>query len=491
MPSPAARALSAPTLAQHLGALEGPGALHRLLYERLRLLVIDGRLADGTRLPSERDLAAALSISRTTATRAYAGLREAGLIVSRVGSGSVVQVPQTRAITSSLIFSDHDADTIAWTYSTPVGTPGVARAFERAAACLPSLLSTTGYLPDGLPMLRDAIAAHYGARGLPTDADQILITSGAMGAISLIARTLLRPGDRALVEGLCWPHATEAFVAAGARPSFLPPAAHPWDLEAASVLLSRARHRLAHLVPEFHNPTGAVMTAAERADWAELLARHDVVPVIDESLHAVNLDGVDLPPPFAAIDPRALLIGSSSKPYWGGLRVGWIRAPRPWVMPLVQSRMSDDLGTSAFDQVVVAELLAEGGQTAAAVRARLRTGRDHLLDELATHLPEWQATCPAGGLNLWVTLPDRMSSRVVAAAADHGVLLTPGPRFTPGSPAAGERHLRLPFTLTPEALSEAVRRLARAEASLRVDPAAGSDPGATGSSRERCLDLIA
>lgn len=479
--------LSATRLASMLGPLDGRGPAYRELTDRIRLLVVDGRVVDGTRLPSERDLAAACGVSRTTTSRVYAELREAGLLVSRQGSGSVVRMAWTASAVSSLILQPDASDDIALTYSAPTGPAGMARAFEAAVDGLPRLLATTGYLPDGLPVLREVLAQRYTDRGLPTSPDQIIVTNGAMGGISLLARTLVGPGRRAVVEGISYPHAHESFTGTGARLSALPVGERPWDTEALAGLLSGARHHAAYLIPEFHNPTGAVMTAEERERWAVLLRRHDVVPVIDESLREVNLDGVELPASYAEHDDRALLVDSSSKAYWGGLRVGWIRAPRPMVMPVVQHRMADDLGSSAFEQLVLTELLTEGGQTAAAGRDTLRTARDHLLAELAEHLPEITVPCPAGGLNLWATLPGRMSSRLVAAAARHGLLLTPGPRFVSGPAAVGERHLRLPYTHAPAVQTQAVQRLRAA-----FDEVTGAAPRTTSAAPTGdCLDLIA
>ena len=479
-------ALSARRLADLLGPLDGVGPAYREIADRVRLLVVDGRVADGARLPSERELAAALNVSRTTTTRVYAELRESGVLQSRQGSGSIVRLPLTASSASSLIVTPEDAGTIPLTYGAPIGPPGLARAFEAAMTRLPGLLATTGYLPDGLPVLREILAQRYTDRGVPTEPDQIVVTSGAMGAISLLARTLLSPGQRVVVEGVSYPHAHDSFTAAGGRLSALPVGRSPWDVDALRTLLAGSPHRAAYLIPDFHNPTGAVMGDDERSAWARELRRHDVVPVVDESLREINLDGVELPPIFATYDPGAVLIGSSSKAYWGGLRVGWIRAPRELVMPIVQARMMDDLGSSAFDQLVVAELLTEDGQTAAAGRARLRVTRDHLLAEMARQLPDVQAPCPAGGLSLWVTLPERMSSRLVAAASRHGLLLTPGPRFFARAGSAGERHLRLPYNQAPDVMTEAVTRLRHA-----YDEVLGTAAPATTPRTTSTLEMIA
>src|SRR5664279_3328726 len=452
--------LSAHRLADLVGPLDDQGPAYREITNRLRLMIVDGRVVDGTRLPSERDLAEALGVSRTTSTRVYAELREAGLTRSRRGSGSVVALPRSASSTSSLMSTPDDPDTIAMTNSAWPGPPGIARAFDAAAAGLPGLLATTGYLPDGLPRLRCLLADRYTDEGLPTDPDQIIVTNGAMGAISLVARALTRPGSRTLVEGTTYPHGADAFAVGGGRLSALPVSERPWD--GLEDMLASGRHSAAYFVPEFHNPTGVVMTDEERGRWGHALTRHDVVPVVDESLRDVNLDGIAMPPVFAHYDSRAVLIGSLSKSYWGGLRVGWIRAPRRSVVPLLQARMADDLGTSAFDQLVLCELLEDGGQTLAASRSRSRTARDHLLEQLATQLPQISTTCPSGGLNLWLTLPERVSTPLVADSSDHGLILTAGSRFFPGAPSAGERHLRLPYTHSPEVLSEAVHRLSRA-----------------------------
>lgn len=472
------------TLSALLGALPGQRPAYVELAEAIRLLVIDGRIPPGARLPGERELAGVLGLSRTTTARAYQQLRDSGFATARQGSGTVACLPMAQSTASSLIVESGDPDVIAWTYSAPPAPPGTARAFQRAAGDLPGLLTSTGYLPDGLPALREAVAGTYDDRGLPTDPHQIIVTAGAMGAISLVARTLLRKGDRAIAEGLSYPHGVDALRATGARLGALPVLENPWPLEEFGELAA-AGARAAYLIPEFHNPTAVVMPATHREQLAALARRHDLRVVVDESLYAVNLDGVSLPPPYASFDPRAISIGSSSKPFWGGLRVGWIRAPRDLVMPLVQTRMSSDLGASAFEQLVVTELLTEGGQTAASARAGLRAGRDRLLALLADQLPDFETTCPSGGLNLWIRLPEAMSSRLVAAASERGLLLTPGSRFFTQPGAAGERHLRLPYVTAAERLADGVRRLAAAYADVtngRPEPAGQPCNG---------LDLIA
>ena len=214
--------LSAARLATLVGDVPLRSPAYRDLTDRIRVHIIDGRLPDGTRLPSERELAAALGVSRTTTTRVYAELRDAGLVTSRQGSGSVVQVPYASSAISSLILDPESPNDIAMTYAAPSASAGLASVFTAAAERLPAVLATTGYLPDGLSELREAIADHHTADGLPTTPDQIVVTCGAMGAINLTAETFLSPGSRVIVEGLSFPYGHDAMAAAGARLSPLP-----------------------------------------------------------------------------------------------------------------------------------------------------------------------------------------------------------------------------------------------------------------------------
>jgi DNA-binding transcriptional MocR family regulator len=245
----------------------------------------------------------------------------------------------------------------------------------------------------------------------------------------------------------------------------------PWDVPTAVDMVAAGRHRAAYLIPDFHNPTAAVMSESDRGSLARALRRAGTLTIVDESLRELNLDGVELPPSFGSFDRDAVLVDSASKIIWGGLRVGWIRAPRDLVMPLIQARMSHDLGTSAFEQLVLAEVLRDAAPVMTAAFGAFRTQRDHLIDLLAKQLPEIVVDRPAGGLSLWVGLPEHNSTRLVAAAREHGLLLTPGPRFFTGAPAAGEAFLRLPYTQSPAVLDDAVQRLALAHAGRRADDA--------------------
>ena len=176
------RVLAASRIATLLGEFDRSPA-YKGLAEGLRVLVTDGRVPVGARLPSERELTEALAVSRTTVTRAYAELRDHGFLVSRQGSGSVASLPSTRGHRGDHLLPPGDLpqDKIDLTCAAPVPGPGVLAAYEKATAELPAYLAGTGYYPSGLPALREAVAASYDARGLPTTPDQVMVVPGCAG----------------------------------------------------------------------------------------------------------------------------------------------------------------------------------------------------------------------------------------------------------------------------------------------------------------------
>ena len=432
------------------------------LAEALRLLIGDGRIGLGVRLPSERDLTERLGVSRTTVTRAYAGLRDSGYAEARQGSGTFTRVPggRTRAHDRALLPRPGDHDAIDLNCAASSAPPGVAAAYTEAAAQLPAYLGGHGYFPAGLPQLQAAIAATYEKRGLATAPEQIMVTPGALSAAAIVAQAYTGPRDRVLVENPVYPNATLAIRNAGARLTGIPVDPDGWDLDVVGAAVRQVQPRLAYLIPDFQNPTGHVMTEPERRTYARHLKRGRVIPVVDEAHQALALEGQEMPEPFAAFAPDAVTIGSASKTFWGGLRLGWIRAPRDRMDELTRARVGLDLGAPVMEQLVLARLLADADPIVAEHRRRLREQRDRLAAALSEHLPEWRYRLPAGGLAMWCQLPLALGTAVADEADRLGVIVAPGPAF---SVEGGlDRFIRIPWTRSGDELEEAVRRLARA-----------------------------
>ena len=432
------------------------------LADALTLLIGDGRIGLGTRLPSERELTDALGVSRTTVTRAYAALRDAGYAEARRGAGTFTRVPggRVRAHDRALLPRPGDEEAIDLNCAAASAPPGLAAAYAEAAAELPAYLGGHGYFPAGLPQLQRAIAATYDARGLPTDPDQVMVTAGALSAASIVAQAFTSPGDRVLVESPVYPNATQALRHSGARIAGSPVDPDGWDLDAIGAALRQTAPRLAYLIPDFQNPTGHLMTAGQREEYAAHLRRTRTVAVVDEAHQALALDGQEMPPPFAALSPDAITIGSASKSFWGGLRLGWIRCPAGRMDQLTHARVGMDLGAPVMEQLVLARLLADPEPVLADHRARLREQRDRLAAAIREQLPEWTFRLPAGGLALWCQLPGPLGTAVTAEAERLGVIIAPGPVF---AVEGGLDHfVRIPWTRPGDELEEAVGRITAA-----------------------------
>lgn len=454
----ATRWVSANQIAGLLGPTPLAGPAYRDLADRIRLQIVDGRLNQGVRLPSERDLAAALGVSRTTVAAAYARLSDSGYLRALPGSGSYARLPPMARDLVRTAAAEDGVEPIFLTRASAPAPPGLAAFFRRAGEQLPSLLAQDGYLSDGLLSLRERVGERFTARGLPTDPEQLIITSGALSALNVVLRTLVGPGDRVLLESPTYPAAAEAVRRSGARLVGYPLGPAGWRGADLDLLLRQTAPRLAYLIPDFHNPTAATMSGSVRGDVATALQRNRTTSVIDESLVELALEGQPGESALGRLLPDAITIGSASKAFWGGLRIGWIRAPYDLVPALIDTRAAMDLGSAVFEQLVLAELLTDPDQLLADHRDRLRGQRDHLAAELRRALPDWQFSVPDGGLSLWVQLPGEDSTRLAAAGDQHGVILAAGPRFFVGG--GGERHLRLPYSADPDTLTEAVRRLA-------------------------------
>ena len=442
-----------------------PGESAYALADGLRGLVVNGRVAARTRVPSERELSGRLGISRGSVSRAYDRLREEGYLVSRRGSGSWLTLPEGHGPVAPPDGADAELDlTLA---ALPAPDPLLARAAERAAAALPRLLHTAGYDAAGIPELREAVATRLTERGLPTRGDEVLVTAGAQHALHLLLTLLAGPGERVVVDAPGYPRTLSAIRTARSRAVAVPLTPDGWDVEAWEAALAAGAPALAVTVADFHNPTGLTMPGEQRAGLARACARAGTPLVVDETFAELRLDGPPLPAPLGAFDPGVITLGTLSKSAWGGLRVGWIRASRRLVTELTTVRASLDMAGPVLDQLLALELLAVWEDVLADRRALLAGRRDALF----AALPEsWEARLPHGGMSAWVQLPAPIATRLAGVAAANGVAVTPGPAFS--IDGTFESHLRLPFTLPPGDLRDAVRRLEELAANLGDAPAA-------------------
>ena len=460
-----ARSLDEVLLARELGnwrtsSLSGPAYLG--LADAIRLLIVDGRLPVGARYPSERALADALRVSRTTVTAAYAQLREDGYLNARRGARSTTALPPT-ALTASPAPIVRTG-TLSLADAAP-SAPAAAtlEAFARAAQRVAPHLHDLGIELTGVAELRQAIAERYCARGLPTDPDEIMVTTGALHAINLVLATYARPGDRVLIEQPTYHGAISLIAASGARPVPVSMAEDGWELDAVQAAMRQLAPTLAYLIVDNHNPTGLSLPAAGRERLARIISETRTRTIIDETICDIWLDE-PLPPPLASyLESRrdlVITVGSMSKSFWGGLRVGWIRAERSTLAAIAAVRPTIDLGTAIVEQLASADLLRQADTVLPARRDLLRARRELVSSLLQEQLPDWTASPCHGGMSMWMRLPAPMSSALSAAASRMGLVIPAGPRF--GVDGTLERFIRVPFTQPDERLHQSVAVLAQA-----------------------------
>ena len=342
---------------------------------------------------------------------------------------------------------------------------GLRAAFDR-------VLSTAAgrrhlqYAPtEGNPDLRALVAARMSARGLPTSAGDLLITTGSQQALTLIATALLDPGAVVAVEEPTYLAALQCFQLAGARVVTVPSDRDGVDPEALAGVLAAERPRLLYLVPTFANPTGRTLPAERRAAVAELAAAHGTWVVEDDPYGELRYRGAPVPALAAhpAAGDRVLHLGSFSKIISPGMRLGWVRTPASLRPALSVAKQAADLQTSTIDQAAAAEYLAAADLDAhvRGLRDAYQARRDAMITAMPATAPEGSVwTEPDGGMFTWVRLPGPVdTATLLPGALARDVAFVPGAPFYAARPDRAT--LRLSFTThTPAEIGEGMRRLA-------------------------------
>jgi len=457
----------------------------------------DGRLEPGAKLPPTRELAAVAGVHHLTAARVYKRLAEDGYVSAQVGRGTFVRL-RAAAVTAApdgdewqqyvlpesqpsyaqqihleAYHSPFEPDVLSlgvgWPSPDTLPTDDLARiaadVFREQRGDALSYLSA-----EGLPALREELAARGREAGFATDADEIIVTSGARQGIDLVVRTLVRRGDVVAIESPTFTGALASLHAAGARVIGIPFDDDGLDVDALERVIARHEIKLLFVQPACQNPTGRDLAPDRRARLVEL-ARERSFFIVDDGVYAtLRFEGEDLPRMRASAPAHVIYVDSLSKTVGGGLRMGWIAASGPVRARLAALKVESDVHTSSLDQHIAVRYLASGAHERQLARTMpyYRERRDALLDALATHLGgEYTAPDPVGGHHAWVTLNRRLDEQALRSEAlRHGVAYIPGAAAV--AQPTGRTSMRLSFPLlTPDELHEAVRRLARATESVR------------------------
>lgn len=451
-----------------------PGALHARLGAGIKDAIRQGNLLPGAKLPSERGLAKALGVSRTTVLSAYNELRADGWLESRAGSGtwvnrSVAVNVRTQARAHLLSRSPllnlllaEGSDAIDFGAATPTPLTALPEgAFELPDEQFRLLLQQRDYMPFGFPGLRERIAARYSKLGAKTSADQILITTGAQQAISLITALCVQRGDPVLVEDPTFFGALETFRFAGARLSALPVSSDHIAVHTLRNRILTVSPRLLYLTPTFQNPTGATMSDTSRAALAELVSEFEIPTIEDETLAEMVLEG-SRPKPIAAYGggQNIFTIGSLSKLFCAGLRVGWIRGATAQIARLARIKSSMDLGSALLPQAIGAQLMTHFDEAVQLRHAELLPKRDLIERYLRELLPDWSFTHPHGGLCIWAKLPSGDAASFAQVALRRRVVIAYGNMFSVAG--LNTDYVRIPFLLDMESLQAGMENLSEA-----------------------------
>jgi len=338
---------------------------------------------------------------------------------------------------------------------------GLGDAFAAALADAGRTLqySTT----EGDPALREQIAARLTARGLPTAADELLVTSGSQQALALVAAATLEPGDRVLVEEPSYLAAIQAFKMAGAEVIAVPCDDEGLDPDAVASLAARHGARLLYTVATFQNPTGRTLPLVRREALIGVAARTGLWILEDDPYGELRYHGEPVPAiaSLPGAEGRVLAISTLSKVAAPGLRIGWLRTPQSLRGPVVVAKQAADLHSSTIDQAAAARWLAAIDLDAHVATLRRVYGErlDALVEGLAGALPPGSThNRPDGGMFVWARLPDGWDAEpLLARALEHDVAFVPGAPFFAGPP--DHAAMRLSFTAHPPA--EIVDGLAR------------------------------
>ncbi|HEX9413847.1 MAG TPA: PLP-dependent aminotransferase family protein, partial [Ktedonobacterales bacterium] len=460
--------------------------LYRQVADQVRDLIRRGVLSPGSRLPTVRQLARDLGLTRLTVHSAYGELHAQGLVEATVGRGTFVAAhpltvrptsirpaPAPQPPASWLSQGDfaelggmiEQPGLLSFAQAVPAPETYPVRELERALRVVPADPSALSYGPmQGEAALRGEVSRLLLERGVIAPPEGVLITSGAQQGIDLVLRAFAAPHDVVLVEEPTYPGAIELAAQRGQRIVGIPRDEDGLSLTVLEATCQLYHPRLLYLIPTFHNPSGVSLPEAQRADLLRLARKHELLLLEDDVYGWLAVDGpAPLPLKAEDEDGQVIYATSFSKALAPGLRLGALVAAETHMPRLVAAKYSSDLISSPLVQRALAEYLRRGSLDRHLRHVRVLYGarRDAMLDALERFVPGCAWTRPAGGLSIWLTLPEDASEReVYAALLARGVAVAPGRAFFPHPVTRG--FLRLSFgSHPPHEIQRAIEVLGR------------------------------
>lgn len=468
------------------------------IADQIRRQIQKGEIPAGQRLPSERRLAEALSVNRTTVLNAYAELKAEGYLGAQVGNGTVVQDTGSEAVGISnagepvwnQLFSGYasrfDSGLVGEllalasrpdfiSFATGIASPdsgpaevlaGMEEALSRRENSRALLHSPT----EGFMSMRQAICTVMQKRGVFCSEYEVMMLSGSQQGIDLAARVFLDPGDIVVIEEPTYFPAIEVFKTAGARIMTVPIDEDGMNIEVLERLLERHRPKLIYTIPTYQNPTGTTMSLERRRRLLDLAQRSHTIVLEDDAYGGITFDG-ESPPLLKALDSSGYVVYLStfSKNVYSGLRLGWMVADRRIVKAFSNAKQLADLHSSSLSQWLVERFVSSGGleNHMKKMSCAYKERRDIMHGALKKYAPAGMTwTVPTGGYYIWCRLPEGVSAgKLVRRAAEYKVSFVPGVPFF--YTEAGDEYLRLNFTFAPkDVIDDGIQRLMRAVKAL-------------------------
>ncbi|MCM2981158.1 PLP-dependent aminotransferase family protein [Niallia circulans] len=446
-------------------------SLHQQITTYLKKKIIHGEWTIGMKLPSQRSLAKQFEVNRSTIVTALEELAADGLIETKVGSGTKV-INNTWSLlastpppdwTSYVKSSIHRPNiSIIQKINKAEANPNIIRlgTGELSPKLLPkarmeeifhlkdNLSFSLGYTePKGSLALRQAVSSYLKKKGIVATSESILIVSGGLQALQLLSIGLLKRGAAIFHETPSYLSSIHVFQSAGMHLFGLPLDEEGITCHTIGRLKRQHQAGLLYTIPNFHNPTGIVMSERRRKELIAI-SQTEAIPIIEDDVYGDLWLDTPPPKPLKALDTQGnvLYIGSMSKTLSPGLRIGWIVGPEPVIGHLADIKMQTDYGSSSLSQFAVERWLQNGWYEdfLTEVRAELRLRRDftnNLLKKNFSDIAEW--TVPNGGFYIWLKLKPMISSRkLFEISLKEGILINPGIVYD----KADDRHLRISYS---------------------------------------------
>ncbi len=461
-------------------------AIYKQLAEYIEKGIADGTFPPDKPLPSERYLAHALNINRSTVVSAYDELEAIGLIERNRGSGTTISkdiwgitrkripswnryieagsflpnLPVTQKIRKEAV--DHKLINLA---SGELSEDLFPKSALREITATRSFIGSLGYdHPLGSEILRTTLTQHIQqSRGIATKPSSILITSGAQQALHLIVQCLLKPGDAVAIEDPSYNFNLPIFKTAGLQIHYLPVDKDGINPEDVHALYKKHRIKMIFLNPDFHNPTGSSLALKKREAVLDISSKLGI-PVVEDDPYSLTAFSGDKMPTLKSLDNNGnvLYISSLSKIVASGLRIGWIVGPTSVIERLSDAKQQIDFGHSSFTQWMANDFLESPNFNLHIEHLvqELETRRDTIVHSLNTYLQD-QVTfsIPQGGIHIWCqVLREYNETQLLEESIKRGVIYVPGSTM-------GSKKDFVRFTYAREdvhSIDEGIKRFAQA-----------------------------